>query len=177
MAAAQLGCAGPPPLPPPPRYAGAEQVELNFRAKRFVLGDNDSVALVRPVDWPQGRFLKLPFWLGTHVLVPGVLQPKQGDYYVISEAILVRRLDRPGEWMIEAGSSLLKKETVFVTTRTHYKSLGRILPTIVQYAGDREFHNAEGNRVEIAVLREVSLPMEWTLGGPVPKEYARYESG
>ena len=154
--------------PPPRIYASAEEVELNFRGRTFVLGDNDQIAEVRPLDWRKDQFLKLPFWFGVNILVPGVMAPKEGDFYVISEATLEKPLDTPGEWMIEAGSSLVKQETVFVTTRTQYLGTGKILPTIVQYMGKREFKRADGKTVQIPVLREVSLPMKWTLGGHIP---------
>jgi hypothetical protein len=76
--------------------------------------------------------------------------------------------------MIEAGSSLVKQQTVFITTRTQYLTTGKILPTIVQYMGKREFKRDDGKIVQIPVLREVSLPMKWTLGGRIPASYARY---
>jgi hypothetical protein len=159
------------------RFASAAQVEENFRGRTFVLGDNATVALVRPPDWPKDRWLKLPFWFGINVMVPGALQPKEGDYYVISEAKLDKALETPGEWMIEAGSHLIKRETVFVTTRTHYVGTGKILPTIVQYAGMRDFKDETGKTIQIPLLREVSLPMKWTLGGGVPASYARFRTG
>ena len=110
---------------PPSIYASAEDVELNFRDRTFVLGDNNEIAEVRPLDWRKDKFLKLPFWFGVNILVPGVMAPKEGDFYVISEATLEKPLDTPGEWMIEAGSSLVKQETVFVTTRTQYLDAGK----------------------------------------------------
>ena len=131
---------------------------------------------MRPPDWPKDKFLKLPFWFGVNILVPGVMAPKESDFYVISEATLEKPLDTPGEWMIEAGSSLVKQETVFVTTRTRYLAPGKILPTIVQYIGKREFTRPDGKTVNIPVLREVSLPMKWTLGGRIPASYARYRT-
>jgi hypothetical protein len=167
----------PPPSPVPERFASAAQVEENFRGKMFVLGDNATIALVRPPDWPKDRWLKLPFWFGINILVPGVLQPKEGDYYVISEAVLDKQLPTPGEWIIEAGSSLVKRETVFITTRTHYVGTGKILPTIVQFSGMREFKKEDGTTVQLPVLSEVSLPMKWTLGGSIPPSYARYRTG
>lgn len=171
------GCAKPAPVAAPPRiYASAEDVELNFRDRTFVLGDNNQIAEVRPPDRRKDQFLKLPFWFGVNILVPGVNAPKEGDFYVISEATLEKPLDAPGEWMIEAGSSLVKQETVFVTTRTQYLGAGKILPTIVQYMGKREFKRADGKAVQIPVLREVSLPMKWTLGGHIPATYARYRT-
>ncbi len=171
------GCRTAPPPKPHNPYASAGEVEENFRGQPFVLGDNDSVALVRPVGAPKDQYLKLPFWFGVNILVPGVLQPKEGDYYVISEATLDSKLDAPGEWMIEAGSQLVKQQAVFITTKTHYLTTGKILPTIVQYMGKRKFTRPDGSAVEIPMLREVSLPMKWTLGGRIPQSYARYRTG
>jgi len=175
IAAAIAGC-GKPVKAPPRIFASAEEVELNFRGRAFVLGDNNRIAQVRPPDWPKDKFLKLPFWFGVNILVPGVMAPKESDFYVISEATLEKPLDTPGEWMIEAGSSLVKQETVFVTTRTRYLAPGKLLPTIVQYIGKREFTRPDGKTVTIPVLREVSLPMKWTLGGRTPASYARYRT-
>jgi hypothetical protein len=175
MALALAACAKPAPVKAPPRiYASAEEVELDFRSRTFILGTNNEVAEVRAVGWPKDKVIKLPFWFGVNILVPGVMAPKEGDFYVISEATLNRQLDAPGEWMIDAGSSLVQQQTVFVTTRTRYQGTGKILPTIVQYMGKREFNRADGKPVLIPVLREVSLPMKWTLGGGVPAIYARY---
>lgn len=177
LAALTIGaaCGGTPaPEAPKVRYASAEEVEFQFRGKPFILGDNNEVAEVRAVGWPKERFLRLPFWFGVNILVPGVMQPKEGDYYVISEAMLDKPLDAPGEWMVEAGSTLVKQETVFQTTVTRYLGPGKILPTIVQYMGKRSFKTSEGKTVEIPVLREVSAPMKWTLGGSIPASYARF---
>lgn len=168
------GCSKAPPPARPSVYASAEAVEENFRGKPFVLGSNNTVAEVRPPGWDKDRWLKLPFWFGINILVPGVEQPKEGDYYVVSEAQLGKQLDAPGEWMIEAGSSLIKQETVLQTGRTHYLTSGKLLPIIVQYMGKRPFTRADGKRVEIPVVREVSAPMKWTLGGGIPSSYARY---
>ncbi len=162
----------------PNRFASAGQVEENFRGRSFILGDNAAVALARPVDSPKDQWLKLPFWFGMNVMVPGVLQPKEGDYYVISEARLIKPLDAPGEWMIEAGSTLIKRQTVLQTTRTHYLGAGKILPTVIQFMGMREFKTEDGKAIQMPILREVSLPMKWTLGGGgVPASYARYRTG
>jgi len=169
----------PPPVASgiPDRFASAEQVEENFRGRSFILGDNAAVALLRPVDSPKDAWLKLPFWFGINLMVPGALQPKEGEYYVISEARLIKPLDAPGEWMIEAGSSLIKRETVLQTSRTHYLTTGKILPTIVQYQGMRDFKTEDGKTIKIPILREVSMPMKWTLGGGVPASYARFRLG
>ncbi|MGH7814217.1 MAG: hypothetical protein ACREQI_09470 [Candidatus Binataceae bacterium] len=175
LAAAISGCAKPVPAArPKPRYASAEEVELHFRGRTFILGDNDRTAEVRPPDWPKDRFMRIPFWLGVNIIAPGVPPPIVGDYYVISEAVLEKPLGPPGEWMIEAGSALIKQEAVFITNRTHYVAVGKILPTIVQYAGKRKFTRPGGKAVAIPVLTEVSLPMKWTLGGGIPAGYARY---
>lgn len=162
----------------PARFASAEQIEEDFRGRSFILGDNPGVALARPVDSPKDAWLKLQFWFGINLMVPGNMLPKEGDYYVISEARLIKPLEAPGEWMIEAGSSMFKRETVFQTTRTHYLGTGKILPTIVQYEGMRDFKTEDGKTVQIPILREVSLPMKWTLGGGgIPFSYARYRTG
>lgn len=175
---AAAGCAKSAPPPAPHSiYASAESVEENFRGREFILGDSNTVAMVRPLGSRKDAWMKLPFWFGVNILVPGVIQPKEGDYYVISEAALGKPLDAPGEWMIDAGSTLVKQETVFVTTRTHYMGAGKILPTIVQYMGKREFVRGDGKKVEIPVVREVSLPMKWTLEGRVPASYARFRIG
>ncbi len=171
------GCRTAPAPKPHNPYASAGEVEENFRGQPFVLGDNDSVALVRPVGAPKDQYLRLRFWFGVNILVPGVLQPKEGDYYVISEATLDSKLDAPDEWIIEAGSQLVKQQALFVTTKTHYLTTGKILPTIVQYMGKRKFTRADGATFEIPVLRKVSLPMKWTLGGRIPQSYARYRIG
>ena len=174
LTASSIGCGRQPPAAPHSSYADAEQIEMNFRGRTFVLGDNDKVAMLSPVTHPGDRIYQLPFWLGVNILVPGVLQPKEGDYYVISEAVLVRRLANPDEWLIEAGSALIKKETVLVTTKTRFLGPGKMLPMVVQYQGMRKFTRGDGTVVEIPVLGEVSLPMKWTLGGGIPKEYARF---
>ncbi len=170
------GCESAPATPRIHRsiYASAETVEENFRGKQFILGDNTSVALVRPLGSSKNAWLKLPFWLGVNVLVPGVTQPKEGDYYVISEAVLGKPLNT-SEWMIEAGSTLVKQETVFEATRTHFLvDKGKLLPMIVQYMGMRQFIRGDGKKVEIPVVHEVSLPMKWNLGGGIPNSYARF---
>jgi hypothetical protein len=174
LLASLSGCKSPAPQRVE-RFASAEQVEVNFQGQAFVLGDDSTIALVRPVSSEANHFLRLPFWLGVNVLVPGVMQPKQGDYYVISEAEITRKLDPADEWLIEAGSSLLKKDTIFVSSRVFYRTTGRILPTIVQFAAMRKFPTHDGGVVELPVLMAVSLPMKWTLPGQVPAAYAKFE--
>jgi hypothetical protein len=172
------GCSPPSGIEyPRQRYASAEQVEMNFLDKPFELGDSETIAKVRPPDWPKDQWMELPYWLGVAVLAPGVQAPRQGAYYVISEAKLQKRLDTPGEWIIEAGSKLVIQETVFVETRTHFEESGKMLPMIVQYTGDRTFVRGDGKKVKLPVLREVSLPMKWTLKGSIPPGYAHYKLG
>ncbi len=156
-----------------PVFASASQVESNFRGQSFILGDDTSVAIVRALDWSKDQSIKLPFWFGTGNVVPPAARPKEGSYYVISEAYIVRSLGGP-EWLIRAGSSLQKPDAVLVTTKTRYKTTGVLLPTIVQYTGTRTFTRDDGSKIDIAVLREVSLPAKWTQPGQVPTMYARF---
>jgi len=153
-------------------FASAQQVEF-FRGQSFLLGDDTSVAIVRALDWSKDRSIKIPFWLGTGNAVPPAARPKEGGYYVISESYIVRSLGRK-EWLIRAGSSLQKPDAVLITNRTHYKTTGVILPTIVQYTGTRNFTRSDGSKIDIPVLQEVSLPMKWTAQGQVPTLYAKF---
>lgn len=155
-----------------PKYATDAQVEASFRGRSFLLVGDDKVAIVRAVDWTKDRSVSLPFWLGTGKAAPPALSPKQGKYYVISEAYLVRSLSG-NEWLIRAGSSLQKPDAVFVTEKTRYKTTGVILPTIVQYVGTRTLTRSDGSKLDVSVLHEVSLPMTWTKG-KVPSLYARF---
>lgn len=174
VALAAAGCSRPAPATAHRSiYASAAEIEENFRGKPFVLGTDNTVAMVRPTWWDDKQWLKLPFWFGVNILVPGVKQPKEGEYYVISEARLGKPLG-PDQWMIEAGSSLVKQETVLETGRIRFVSGGKLLPMIVQYVGKRSFTRPDGKVVQIPVVREVSLPMKWTLGGKIPASYARY---
>ncbi|MGB8411671.1 MAG: hypothetical protein WCE23_02485 [Candidatus Binatus sp.] len=154
-------------------YASAQQVESAFREHSFILGDDNHIADVRALNWSADRSIKLPFWFGTGQLVPPEYQPKKGDYYVISESWIVRKLGDK-ELLIRAGNKLQKPDAVLVTTKTRYKGFGMILPTIVQYSGTRTFTREDGTKVDIAVLDEVSLPARWTKGGRIPPKYARF---
>jgi hypothetical protein len=157
------------------RYAPAAQVESNFRGRSFQLVGDDKVAIIRALNWPKDRSVSLPFWLGTGKATPPTLSPKEGRYYVISEAYLVRRLGG-NEWLIRAGSSLQKPDAVFVTENTKYKETGVMLPTIVQYTGTRAMTRTDGSKLDVPVLHEVSLPMAWAKGRPSAK-YARFSVG
>jgi hypothetical protein len=158
---------------PAPRYATAAQIESDFRGKSFLLVGDDQVAKIRAPSWSADRTVTLPFWLGIGGAVPPALRPKQGNYYVISEAYIVRTL-RGDEWLIRAGSSLRKDDAVLITTKTRYKTTGVILPTIVQYIESRTMTRSDGSKIDVPVLHEVSLPMTWTKGGPVPTLYAHF---
>ena len=79
------GCTKTPPAPktPPRIYASAEEVELDFRSHTFVLGDDNQIAEVRPLDWPKNKFIKLPFWFGVNILVPGVMAPRAPCHSIV----------------------------------------------------------------------------------------------
>ena len=157
---------------PETKYATSAQVEANFRGRSFQMIGDDKVATIRALDWPKDRSVSLPFWLGTGKATPPSLSPKESSYYVISEAYFVRSLGG-SEWLIRAGSSLQKPDAVFVTGYTHYKETGVILPTIVQYIGTRTLTRSDGSKLDVPVLHEVSLPMQWAKGRP-PRQYARF---
>lgn len=154
------------------KYATSGEVESNFRGRSFQLIGDDKVAIVRALDWPKDRSVSLPFWLGTGKATPPALSPKEAQYYVISEAYIVRSLGG-NEWLIRAGSSLQKPDAVFITDHTHYKNTGVMLPTVVQYTGTRTMTRTDGSKLDVPVLHEVSLPMVWAKGRPSAK-YARF---
>ncbi len=156
---------------PEPKFATSEEAE-GFRGKSFLLVGDDTAAVVRGLDWSKDRSITLPFWLGTGPATPSALVPKEGKYYVISEAYIRRSLGA-NEWLIRAGSSLQKPDAVLVTEKTHYKTTGVILPTIVQFIGTRTMTRSDGSSLEVPVLHEVSLPMTWTKG-TTPTLYAHY---
>ena len=108
------------------RYATDAQIESNFRGRSFQLVGDDQVAVVRALDWPKDSSVSIPFWLGTGKVTPPRLSPKEGHYYVISEAYLVRSLGGD-EWLIRAGSSFQKPDAVFITQNTKYKETGVML--------------------------------------------------
>jgi hypothetical protein len=157
------------------RYATAAQVESDFRGKSFLLVGDDQVALIRAPDWETDRSVALPFWLGIGNAVSPALRPKQGNYYVISEAYIVRSLGGD-EWLIRAGSSLRKDDAVLITSKTSYKTSGVILPTVIQYTASRTMTRSDGSKIDVPVLQEVSLPMTWTKG-TVPTLYAHFSVG
>ena len=155
----------------PTNYASAHQVESAFRGHSFILGNDDQIADVRALDWSADRSVKLPFWFGTAQLAPAEARPQKGGYYVISEAWIVRTLGDK-ELLIRAGSKLQKTDAVLITKKGLYKSNGALLPAIVQYTGTRTFARADGSKVGIAALEEVSLPAQFS--GRIPLKYARF---
>jgi len=155
----------------PTNYASAQQVESAFRGHSFILGNDDQIADVRALDWSADHSVKLPFWFGTAQLLPEGNRPQKGNYYVISEAWIIRKL-ADKELLIRAGSKLQKPDAVLITKKTIYKSNGALLPTIVQYTGTRTFTREDGSKVDIAVLEEVSLPAQFN--GQIPLKYARF---
>jgi hypothetical protein len=152
----------------PPTDQLSRDILRDFAGHDFTLGDNDHEAHVRLRNWPPGRGVILPFWLGVNPLLPGFLRPTVGHIYVMSESVLVRPLSNPNEYLIRAGSKLFKTDTIFETTHTHYVDTGGILPTVVRFVGTRivtlpKDAPATGTVTEkVPVLREVSLPMHDT---------------
>lgn len=148
----------------PPEDPLSRDILRDFAGKQFDLGDNDHEAHVSLTDWPRGRRIILPFWLGVNPLYSGFLRPKVGHIYVISESTLVRPVGN-NEYLIRAGSKLFKSDTVFEGRQTRYVGTGAMLPTVVRFVGTRVITvpldaPSTGTITEkVPVLREVSLPM------------------
>lgn len=163
----------------PPSDPLSAQILKDFDRRDFILGDNDRAAVVRLAEWPKGKQVLIPFWLGVNPLYPGFLRPSVGRIYVISQSLLVRPLSN-GEYLIRAGSKMFKTDTLFESTHTHYKSVGTMLPTVVRFVGTRVITVPKdapetGTVTEkVPVLREVSLPMH--VEGK-PDGYAEFEVG
>jgi hypothetical protein len=161
----------------PPSDELSRQILKEFDGRDFFLGRNDREAEVRLPGWPRGRRVVLPFWLGVNPLMPGYLRPTVGRVYVISEAVLVRRLSG-NQYLIRAGSKLFKFDTLFEANHAHYLDTGKILPTVVRFTGTEVITvprdaPASGKVTEkVPILREVSLPMKID---EQPAGYARFE--
>lgn len=161
----------------PPNDELSRQILKEFDGREFFLGRNDREAEVWLPDWPRGRRVTLPFWLGVNPLMPGYLRPTLGHIYVISEAVLVRPLSG-NRYLIRAGSKLFKFDTSFEVNHAHYLDLGKILPTVVRFIGTEVITvprdaPASGNVTEkVPILREVSLPMKLD---EQPAGYAKFE--
>lgn len=161
----------------PPGDPLSAQILREFDGREFLMGKNDREAEVRLPNWPEGKRIKIPFWLGVNPIFPAFLRPTLGHIYVISEAVLVRSLgDRV--YQIRAGSKMFKSDTLFEATHTRYAGAGKMLPTVVRFAGTRVITlprdppQSGTVTIKVPVLREVSLPMHtdrW-LGG-----YASYQ--
>jgi len=161
----------------PPQDELSRQILKDFDGRDFTLGDNDREAAVSLSDWPEGRRVIIPFWLGVNPLLPGLMRPTPGHIYVISEAILVRPMG-DNRYLIRAGSKLFKFDTLFETSHTRYLDTGKILPTVVRFVGTDVITvprdaPASGTITEkVPILREVSLPMK--MDQP-PPGYAKFE--
>ena len=161
----------------PPDDKLSRDIIHDFEGHDFTLGDNDREAEVTLYGQKPPHRLLIPFWLGVNPLYPGFLRPTVGHIYVTSESTVVRPLGN-GDYLIRAGSKLFKSDTVLETTHTNYTEMGRMLPTIVRFAGTRVITvpkdaPASGTITEkVPVLREVSLPMHMDFTDPA---YAKFE--
>jgi hypothetical protein len=155
----------------------SRQILHDFDGREFTLGNNDRQAEVRLADWPAGKRIVIPFWLGVNPVMPFFHRPSLGHIYVISESYLVRQLDAT-HYLIRAGSSALKTDTVFESTHTRYLGAGKMLPTVVRFVGTEVITvpkdaPATGAVTEkVPILREISLPMHMEYQ---PRGYAKFE--
>lgn len=161
----------------PPQDELSRQILKEFNGRDIQLGHNDREAVVRLSDWPPGRTVIIPFWLGVNPLMPSLLRPTLGHIYVISEAVLVRPLG-DNKYLIHAGSKLFKSDTVFKANHARYLDTGKLLPTVIRFVGTevitvpRDAPESGTVTEKVPVLREVSLPMK--VDGPLPG-YAKFE--
>jgi hypothetical protein len=148
----------------PPQDDLSRQILHDFDGRDFELGTNDREAVVRLTDWPEGKHVIIPFWLGINPLMPYFHRPQVGRIYVMSESVMVRELDK-NRYLIRAGSKAFKSDAIFEATHTHYDAAGKMLPTVVRFVGTRVETLAldpprTGTITEkVPVLREISLPM------------------
>jgi hypothetical protein len=169
---------GPPgEITTPPQDKLSRDIIKEFDGRDFVLGHNDRQAEVRLPEWPEGKRVIIPFWLGVNPLLPFFLRPTLGHIYVISEAVLVRPLGE-NEYLIHAGSKMFKPDTILKVKHTRFLDSGKILPMVVRFVGTEVITvpaqpPAVGQLTEkVPLLREVSLPMrtDQPLSG-----YAKFE--
>ena len=154
-------------------------MSLNYerRRERQQPERNDRQAEIRLDEWPAGYHLLVPFWLGVNPIIPAFMRPDLGRIYVISESILVRALGHD-QYLIRAGSTMFKSDTMFEATHTRYTQPGKMLPTVVRFVGTRVVTvaldpPATGMITEkVPVLQEISLPMhiDRPLAGYAPFE-------
>ena len=97
----------------------SRQILHDFDGRAFELGANDSEAVVRLVDWPEGKHVIIPFWLGINPLMPYFHRPQVGRIYVMSESMMVRELSKD-RYLIRAGSKAFKSDAIFEARHTHY---------------------------------------------------------
>jgi len=151
-------------LDTPPQDELSRQILHDFDGHDFELGQNDREAVARLADWPEGKHVIIPFWLGINPLMPYFHRPQVGRIYVMSESVMVRELSK-NRYLIRAGSKAFKSDAIFEATHTHYDGTGKMLPTVVRFAGTQVATLAldaprTGTITEkVPVLREISLPM------------------
>jgi hypothetical protein len=142
----------------------SRQILHDFDGRDFELGASDSQAIVRLTDWPEGKHVIIPFWLGINPLMPYFHRPQIGRIYVMSESVMVRELTKD-RYLIRAGSKAFKSDAIFEATHTHYDGTGKMLPIVVRFVGTQVATlpldpPRTGTITEkIPVLREISLPM------------------
>jgi hypothetical protein len=142
----------------------SRQILHDFDGRDFELGNNDTEAVVRLTDWPEGKHLIIPFWLGINPLMPYFHRPQVGRIYVMSESVMVRELDN-NRYLIRAGSKAFKNDAIFEASHTRYDGNGKMLPTVVRFTGTRvatlplDAPKTGTITEKVPVLREVSLPM------------------
>jgi hypothetical protein len=148
----------------PPQDDLSRQILQDFDGRDFELGTNDREAVVRLTEWPEGKHVIIPFWLGINPLMPYFHRPQVGRIYVMSESVMVRELDK-NRYLIRAGSKAFKSDAIFEALHTHYDGAGKMLPTVVRFVGTRmEILALDAPRTgtiteKVPVLREISLPM------------------
>jgi len=148
----------------PPQDDLSRQILHDFDGHDFELGTNDREAVVRLTEWPDGKHVIIPFWLGINPLMPYFHRPQVGRIYVMSESVMVRELDK-NRYLIRAGSKAFKSDAIFEALHTHYDGAGKMLPTVVRFVGTRvETLALDAPRTgtiteKVPVLREISLPM------------------
>jgi hypothetical protein len=161
----------------PPQDEMSVKIMREFDGQPFQLGNNDREAEVRLADWPVGHHVLIPYWLGVNPFFPFIMRPVVGRLYVISEALLVRQIEG-SNYLIRAGSKMLKSDAKFEATHTRYTKAGKMLPTVVRFVGTaiitvpRDWPATGTITEKVPVLREVSLPMRVV---KQPPEYAIFE--
>jgi hypothetical protein len=148
----------------PPQDELSRQILRDFDGRNFELGANDREAVVSLADWPDGKHIIIPFWLGINPLMPYFHRPQVGRIYVMSESVMVRELEK-NRYLIRAGSKAFKNDAIFEATHTHYDGAGKMLPTVVRFVGTviatlpLDPPRTGTITEKVPVLREISLPM------------------